>query len=303
MIWKKQLEKFTDYAQKVIDDANYVQDIADVKAQAKAVRKGKHGRFTQMVKEFASINPEDLTETNLDKYKEAIDALNQKVPSYDKMAEHYNEIMTDIDAKEDTYSNIKTFADASKKFDSISKQTINTVDDYRELSRNISGLKNRLKNLLADGDITQQEYSDIVEEIESKSSTIGGKLSAEIDALKEKQVKEIKSTPLERSQLTPQENALLDRLNSLSAEDLKKLNVGELDLLNDAVSRVEQGFVPMQKVTDIVNRAEALKFAPKVVEELNNRVPGPQFEAMKTVCPDCESEVTVPITLDSLFRL
>lgn len=41
----------------------------------------------------------------------------------------------------------------------------------------------------------------------------------------------------------------------------------------------------------------------KVVEELNKRVPGPQFENLTTVCPDCESEVTVPITLDSLFRL
>ena len=40
-----------------------------------------------------------------------------------------------------------------------------------------------------------------------------------------------------------------------------------------------------------------------IVEELNKRVPGPQFENLKTVCPDCESEVTVPITLDSLFRL
>lgn len=41
----------------------------------------------------------------------------------------------------------------------------------------------------------------------------------------------------------------------------------------------------------------------KIVEELNARVPGPQFKDLTTVCPDCESEVTVPITLDSLFRL
>ena len=40
-----------------------------------------------------------------------------------------------------------------------------------------------------------------------------------------------------------------------------------------------------------------------IIEELNKRIPGPQFEALKTVCPDCESEVTVPVTLDSLFRL
>lgn len=40
-----------------------------------------------------------------------------------------------------------------------------------------------------------------------------------------------------------------------------------------------------------------------IIDELNKRIPGPQFEPLKAVCPDCESEVTVPVTLDSLFRL
>ena len=264
-----QLQKFTEYADKIISNANYVEDIANLRDAAKQVRKGKHGRFTQMVKEFASIDPETLTETNLEKYKEAIDALNQKVPSYDKMAEHYNEIMTDVDAVEKEYSNIKTFEDASKKFDKIQGQEVKTVDDYKTLSRNISGLKNRLMNLLADGSISQEDYTYLMEQVESKETEIGGRLAGEIDALKESQVREIKSTPLDRSQLTPQENAVLDRVNQLSPEDLKQLSVGDLETLNESLKRVEQGFVPMQRVTDIVNKAEAKKFAPKVVSELN----------------------------------
>lgn len=40
-----------------------------------------------------------------------------------------------------------------------------------------------------------------------------------------------------------------------------------------------------------------------IVDAINERIPGPQFEALTTVCPDCESEVTVPVSLDSLFRL
>jgi hypothetical protein len=39
------------------------------------------------------------------------------------------------------------------------------------------------------------------------------------------------------------------------------------------------------------------------IEEINNRVPGPQFDAVEIVCPDCESEVKVPINLGNLFRL
>ena len=40
----------------------------------------------------------------------------------------------------------------------------------------------------------------------------------------------------------------------------------------------------------------------KVIEELNNRIAGPKFEDITVTCPDCESEVQVPINLGNLFR-
>ena len=40
----------------------------------------------------------------------------------------------------------------------------------------------------------------------------------------------------------------------------------------------------------------------KVIEEINKRVPGPKFDDITVVCPDCDSEVTVPINLGALFR-
>lgn len=40
-----------------------------------------------------------------------------------------------------------------------------------------------------------------------------------------------------------------------------------------------------------------------VIDAINEKNFGPQFEVMKTKCPDCEGEVSVPVTLDSLFRL
>jgi hypothetical protein len=39
-----------------------------------------------------------------------------------------------------------------------------------------------------------------------------------------------------------------------------------------------------------------------VVDELNKRMIGPKFEDITVTCPDCESEVTVPINLGTLFR-
>ena len=39
------------------------------------------------------------------------------------------------------------------------------------------------------------------------------------------------------------------------------------------------------------------------IDEINKRVPGPQFSNVNVICPDCESEVTVPINLGNLFRI
>ena len=40
----------------------------------------------------------------------------------------------------------------------------------------------------------------------------------------------------------------------------------------------------------------------KIIEEINRRVPGPQFDDVTMECPDCGSEVTVSINLGTLFQ-
>lgn len=40
----------------------------------------------------------------------------------------------------------------------------------------------------------------------------------------------------------------------------------------------------------------------KIVQEINKRLIGPQFDTVKVTCPDCESEVSVPVNFGTLFR-
>ena len=40
----------------------------------------------------------------------------------------------------------------------------------------------------------------------------------------------------------------------------------------------------------------------EIVEEINRRAPGPQFDDVLVNCPNCESEVRVPINLGALFQ-
>jgi hypothetical protein len=39
-----------------------------------------------------------------------------------------------------------------------------------------------------------------------------------------------------------------------------------------------------------------------IIEAINNRAPGPQFDEVSITCPDCGNEVNVPINLGALFR-
>lgn len=39
-----------------------------------------------------------------------------------------------------------------------------------------------------------------------------------------------------------------------------------------------------------------------IADEISKRTPGPQFEDLAISCPDCEGEVSVPISLGTLFR-
>ena len=38
-------------------------------------------------------------------------------------------------------------------------------------------------------------------------------------------------------------------------------------------------------------------------EAINKRLFGPQFDPVTVICPDCESEVSVPVNFGALFRL
>jgi hypothetical protein len=41
----------------------------------------------------------------------------------------------------------------------------------------------------------------------------------------------------------------------------------------------------------------------KIIEQINKRIPGPQFDDVEITCPECESEVTVALNLATLFQL
>lgn len=76
--------------------------------------------------------------------------------------------------------------------------------------------------------------------------------------------------------------------------------VAELNTLLLEQTVVKIGEAPVVSKIQVQNLG--LTDRRKIVEEINNRVCGPQFEDLTLDCPDCEGEVQVPISLGTLFR-
>jgi hypothetical protein len=76
--------------------------------------------------------------------------------------------------------------------------------------------------------------------------------------------------------------------------------VAELNTLLLEQTVVKIGNAPVLSKLQVQNLG--LVDRRKIVEEINKRVCGPQFEDLKLNCPDCEGEVQVPISLGTLFR-
>jgi hypothetical protein len=69
-------------------------------------------------------------------------------------------------------------------------------------------------------------------------------------------------------------------------------------VLENTVVRI--GETPVYNKTQV--QALGVADRKKIIEEINDRAPGPQFDDVTVKCPNCEGEVTVPINLGSLFQ-
>ena len=76
--------------------------------------------------------------------------------------------------------------------------------------------------------------------------------------------------------------------------------VAELNTLLLEQTVVKIGEAPVVSKIQVQNIG--LTDRRKLVDEINNRVCGPQFNDLVIPCPDCEGEVQVPISLGTLFR-
>jgi len=284
VINESQLNKFIDYAEKVISDSEYVADMDELRNMQGQARKRNHVSFNGIVNEFTSINPENIPDHLLLDYKAAMDDLMGRVPSYKKMGEIFYEIQS-ANQKPDTFSNVKTYQQAQELYNAIALNKVSSIEEYRKLFQDINGFKRRVEQLFENGDITQDQRDDLIEQVGNDQKTVEDKYASEITSLKTDLINEIrtkqKSTGI--SQLSTEEKKLLDRFYKLDNDDLRSLSPEELYNLSSILDNVmEEGRVDTFRLSPLVQKAEASFEANELSSQINKAKPfSEQFNDIK----------------------
>lgn len=262
--------KFSEYVDKVVTIADYENKINEIKSLQEAARKIK-SPLSSEIKLFTNINPENIPESMLTKYKQALDEVTGKVPNPSLMKEMTFDIQSikDSSVKEKTFENIKTIDQAQKAFQDIYGAEIKSIEDYKDIIRKTNYLKRKLNDLLDKGDIEQEQYDDVSNYVALEQKAFEQKYASEIEQIKNEFINDIKSEKIEpKYKITKQESELIEDINNITEDELKRLSVEDLYILNEASSVANDSYIDVAKFYDVKTSVDAL-YADKVAEQLN----------------------------------
>jgi len=263
-------KRFSDYVDKVVERADYANEMSDIKKMQKSA-KGNKSPLSAQIKSFTSINPEDLPLDMLTKYKQALDLLTGKVPNPRLMVEMSADIeRIKAESKEDkVFDNVKTSEQALDLLNDIHNNKVETIEDYVKIIGDTNKLKRRLNQLLENEDITQEEYDDIASSVAFEQSKFEEKYKDQISKIKDDFINDIRGNKIEPDyEVTPEQKELIDQINSLSDEDLKSLSIEDLYVLNEAMGVANDGYIDVAKFHDVVTSLEA-KNSTGIADELS----------------------------------
>lgn len=270
------MAKFTTYVDNVVEKVNYAADLADVEKLQKAARKLKTF-LSPEVRDFTRISPEDIPDAMAIEYKQALDLVTGKVqdPSImRKLMPDVQKILDDI-AKQ-KQANVGTIDDAIDALDEIDSITLDSVENYRKKIGDINKLKRKLNQLLDAGEITEDEFDNIIVRVGRTQEDFESKNKTEIEQIKRDYIDEIKSKKIqEASWMTIEEKALINKINEIRESDMPNMTPEELHVLNEAIDVANDNYVDVAALNEALDAATAYE-AKEVTEQLNEAKTDPR---------------------------
>ena len=262
------VDRLLAYIEKVFDNANYTADMAELRKLQRQARSRNHASMTNVVKQFTSINPENIPLDRIQEYKKALDFLNNLTPSYATMNEMLDEMLSYQISEE--FDAIKTMSALEKKYEDIMSNEVKTVEDYVNLIKDINSFKRRAFQLLQNEEIIQEDYDKLIKMVGKDQQTIEEKYKDEITKIKKDLIDEIKNQrPKVSRDFSNAENDLIRKYLELSDADLKNLSPEDLFVLNDLLENISNGEIDVSRFGPIVSKAYTSSGLDPLAKQIN----------------------------------
>jgi len=261
------VDRLLAYIEKVFDNANYAADMIELRKLQRQARTKKHTSMKDFVDRFTSINPELIPLDKIQDYKEALDFLNNRTPSYARM----NEMLPEIESYEvsEKFDSVKTIDDIKEKYKGIRLNKVESVEEYVALIKDINSIKRKLYQLLENEVISQEEYDIQVTIIGKDQSKVENKYAVKITKIKKDLIAEInKQRPKTNPEFTKEENDLIKEYLELSDADLESLSPEDLFVLNDLLDNISNGEIDYYRFKNVVSKAANNKAGVEVGKQL-----------------------------------
>jgi hypothetical protein len=261
------VDRLIEYTDKVFDNANYAADMADLRKLQRQARTKKHTSMKDFVDRFTYINPELIPLDRIQDYKEALDFLNNRTPSYSRM----NEMLPEIESYQvsEEFDSVKTIEGLNNKYESIALNEVNNVEEYVNLIKDINSFKRKAFQLLQNEAITQEEYDNLIDMVGKDQAEIEKRYEKQISQLKSDLITEIKTQrPKTNPELTKEENDLIKEYLELSDADLQSLSPEDLFILNDLLENISNGEIDYYRFKNVVSKAANNKAGIEVGKQL-----------------------------------
>ena len=267
------VDRLINYVGNIFNDADYDTKMQEVRKLQNQVKRKNHTSTESTVREFTSINPELIPDNKILQYIQALDDMNTGTPSYAKMNDMFDEVMS-YKTEPEGFNAIKTFQKLMDKLESIALNEVKSVEDYVNLIRDINAFKRNARKLLENGSITQKEYDEVIENVGKDQAAVEKKYEKELAALKKDLVSEIeKLRPKTNPDFTAEENAMIEKYLEIGKDKkdesyLMKLAPEELYILNDLLQNIKDGQMDYYRFADIVSKAYSKDAIQKTTEQV-----------------------------------
>ena len=262
------VDRLLAYIEKVFDNANYAADMDELRKLQKQARSRNHASMTNVVKQFTSINPENIPLDRIQEYKKALDFLNNLTPSYATMNEILDEMLSYQVTEE--FDAVKTLEALEKKYKSIQLNEVGSVEEYRNLIKDINSFKRKAFQLLQNEEITQEQYDDLIKMVGKDQAAVEKEYEKEITKIKKDLISEIKNQrPKVSRDFSNVENDLIRKYLEMSDADLESLSPEELFILNDLLENISNGEIDVSRFGPIVSKAYTSSGLDPLAKQIN----------------------------------